>query len=97
MHYEIYFILIISFAVNSINEDLIQLSLHLCKQLRGNNFSSLLLPISSRNTLESQWNHYDQIGIPYNILLNEGTLKTGISQLRSRDTTLKVNRAIIML
>ncbi|KAI4456913.1 glycyl-trna synthetase/dna polymerase subunit gamma-2 [Holotrichia oblita] len=75
--------------VSSVNEDLIQLSLYLCKKLRANNVSSLLLPTSSQNTLEYQWSQYDQMGIPYNILINQSTLTNGIIQLRSRDTTLK--------
>lgn len=76
--------------VSSVNEDLIQLSLYLCKQLRANNVSSLLLPTSSQNTLDYQWSQYDQMGIPYNIFINQSSLTNGIIQLRSRDTTLKV-------
>ncbi|GJQ72455.1 hypothetical protein Trydic_g3530 [Trypoxylus dichotomus] len=83
----------VSFALpksreSSTNEDLVQLSLYLCKQLRANNVSSLFLP-ASLHTLEFQWNHYDQMGIPYNILINQSTLANGVAQLRSRDTTLK--------
>lgn len=83
----------ISFAVagvsSSVISELNDLALYLTKQLRSNHVSTLLLPSSSKLTLEAQWKHYDELGIPYNILLNEGTLRDGIAWLRSRDTTLK--------
>ncbi|KAF5288462.1 hypothetical protein FQR65_LT02114 [Abscondita terminalis] len=83
----------ISFAVtapqSSTTEELGSLALYLCKQLRAEHISSLLLPTATRHTLDLQWNQYDQLGIPYTVVLNEGTLKNGISLLRSRDTTLK--------
>lgn len=49
----------------------------------------MYLPSSYKNTLEVQWKQYDQMGVPYNVLVEEATLKTGIIYLRSRDTTLK--------
>jgi DNA polymerase gamma 2 len=83
----------ISFSIPSgpktVIDQLKDMALYLCRQLRKNQVSSLLLPSSYKNTLDAQWKQYDQMGIPYNVLLNENTLKTGISQLRSRDTTLK--------
>lgn len=81
----------ISFAIPSTggSEELNDLALYLCKELRLHNISCLLLPTSLRNTLEYQWNQYDQLGVPYGILLNENTLKNGIALLRSRETTLK--------
>lgn len=66
------------------------LALYLSKQLRANYVSTLLLPSSSMHILDSQFKQYDQLGIPYNIVLNDKTLVDGISLLRSRDTTLKV-------
>ncbi|KAJ8931380.1 hypothetical protein NQ314_015716 [Rhamnusium bicolor] len=83
----------ISFGVTGSNvstvSELNDLALYLCKQLRTNHISTLLLPSSWRHTLEAQYKQYDQLGIPYNVVLNENTLKNGIAQLRSRDTTLK--------
>ncbi|GLV46022.1 DNA polymerase gamma subunit 2 [Carabus blaptoides fortunei] len=83
----------ISFAISTSNaantEELNELALYLCKQLRVNNVSVLLLPTASRISLDSQWCQYDQLGIPYSILLNDSTLKNGIANLRSRDTKLK--------
>lgn len=71
--------------------ELKDLALYLTKQLRGINCSTFLLPSSYILTLEAQFKQYDQIGIPYTVILNEKTLVDGISYLRSRDTTLKVS------
>lgn len=38
--------------------------------------------------LEEKFKAYDEIGIPYNILLNEKALKDGLFELRNRNTTL---------
>lgn len=77
-------------AASSVAE-LSDLALYLTKQLRTNNVSTLLLPSSFRSSLEYLWKQYDELGIPYNVLLNEKTLKDGLVSLRSRDTTLKVS------
>ncbi|XP_060521464.1 DNA polymerase subunit gamma-2, mitochondrial isoform X2 [Cylas formicarius] len=81
----------ISFAVSgtTVVSELKDLALYLTKQLRVNHVSTLYLPNNSKLTLEAQWKQYDQLGIPFNVLLNEGTLKDGVAYLRSRDTTLK--------
>jgi len=83
----------ISFAITAVGASVVaelnDLALYLTKELRSNHVSTLFLPSSSKLTLESQWKQYDELGIPYNVLLNERTLKDGIAQLRSRDTTLK--------
>ncbi|CAG9863288.1 unnamed protein product [Phyllotreta striolata] len=83
----------LSFAMTGSSQavvhELNDLALYLCKQFRANHVSTLLLPSSSKNSLESQYKQYDQWGIPYTVVLNERTLKDGISNLRSRDTTLK--------
>jgi DNA polymerase gamma 2 len=79
----------VKIAAKTVIDQLKDMALYLCRQLRKNQVSSLLLPSSYKNTLDAQWKQYDQMGIPYNVVLNENTLKTGISQLRSRDTTLK--------
>lgn len=70
--------------------ELSELALYVSKQLRANYISTLLLPSSAKHTLETQFKQYDQFGIPYTVILNDKTLVDGISQLRSRDTTLKV-------
>ncbi|XP_008196614.1 DNA polymerase subunit gamma-2, mitochondrial [Tribolium castaneum] len=83
----------ISFSVPSgtkaVTNELKDLAVYLCRQLRKNHISCLYLPSSYKNTLDFQWKQYDQLGVPYNVLLNEKTLKNGIVFLRSRDTTLK--------
>lgn len=38
--------------------------------------------------LQEQFKAYDEIGIPYNIVLNENALKDGLFELRNRNTTL---------
>ncbi|KAJ8946170.1 hypothetical protein NQ318_004423 [Aromia moschata] len=83
----------ISFAIAGPNAatvgEINDLAVYLCRQLRTNHVSTLLLPSSSKYSLEAQYKQYDQLGIPYSVVLNENTLKNGIIQLRSRDTTLK--------
>lgn len=76
-------------TAKSVTDELKDLAVYLCRQLRKNHISCLYLPSSYKNTLDSQWKQYDQMGIPYNVLLNENTLKNGIIYLRNRDTTLK--------
>ncbi|XP_044760094.1 DNA polymerase subunit gamma-2, mitochondrial [Coccinella septempunctata] len=65
------------------------LALYLTKLLRNNYITTLLLPSNARKTLDAQYKQYDELGIPFNVHLNEATLKDGIAWLRSRDTTLK--------
>lgn len=84
-------ILINAIVDKETTEELKQLATYLCKKLRTNNVSSLLLPSSSKVLLEQQFLQYDELGVPYTIMLNESTLKNGIAYLRSRDTTLKVH------
>ncbi|KAF5293804.1 hypothetical protein FQA39_LY03289 [Lamprigera yunnana] len=83
----------ISFAISSslanVMEELGLLAVYLCRQLRAENISSLLLPSAVKSSLDLQWSHYDQLGVPYTVVLNEATLRNGICLLRSRDTTLK--------
>lgn len=76
-------------STQSILNELNDLGLYLCKQLRTNHVSTLFLPSASKSTLDSQYVQYDQLGIPYTVVLNERTLKDGIGSLRNRDTTLK--------
>ncbi|XP_017776115.1 PREDICTED: DNA polymerase subunit gamma-2, mitochondrial [Nicrophorus vespilloides] len=84
----------ISFAVcntysSGVTIELYDLAQYLCKKLRTNNVSSLLLPKCTTDKLEQQYLQNDFIGVPYTVILNEGTLKNGVALLRSRDTTLK--------
>lgn len=81
-----YFVVLAQSILNELND----LGLYLCKQLRTNHVSTLFLPSASKSTLDSQYVQYDQLGIPYTVVLNERTLKDGIGSLRNRDTTLKV-------
>ncbi|XP_066254386.1 DNA polymerase subunit gamma-2, mitochondrial isoform X2 [Euwallacea similis] len=75
--------------VASNRSELKDLALYLTKQLRSNHLSTLLLPSSSKLPLQVQWRQYDELGVPYSVLLNERTLKDGLVLLRSRDTTLE--------
>lgn len=61
----------------------------LTRELRNTGITVLHLPDSSSMPLEQQLIRYDEMGIPYCIVLNEGTLKNGIIGLRNRDTTLR--------
>lgn len=83
----------ISFAItrSKSTDDLIDLAWFLCRDLRAHHISCLFLPTASKFTLEVQWRQYDQMGIPYCVLLNDDSLKNGIVLLRSRETTLKVS------
>lgn len=66
------------------------LAFYLTKLLKNQYITTLHLPANAKKTVEAQYKQYDELGVPYNIYLNEGTLKDGIAWLRSRDSTLKV-------
>ncbi|XP_050301645.1 DNA polymerase subunit gamma-2, mitochondrial [Anthonomus grandis grandis] len=87
--YRISFAIVSSGVSANVLSELNDLALYLTKQLRLNHVSTLFSASSSKLSLEAQWRLYDEMGIPYNILLNEKTLKDGLAFLRSRDTTLK--------
>ncbi|XP_018323704.1 DNA polymerase subunit gamma-2, mitochondrial [Agrilus planipennis] len=72
-------------VMNNLND----LALYLCKQFRNECISTLLTLNAPKVTQEVQWQQYDQMGIPYTVVLNDNTLRNGIAHLRSRDTTLK--------
>uniref|UniRef100_A0A182JTK0 Glutamyl-tRNA(Gln) amidotransferase subunit C, mitochondrial n=1 Tax=Anopheles christyi TaxID=43041 RepID=A0A182JTK0_9DIPT len=80
----------------NVRNDLIDLSKHLTYVLRDANLpvhESYFFEQSSSGQQHHHDNHHalaqlDQIGIPYALLLSAGTLRTGLLQLRSRDTTL---------
>lgn len=44
--------------------------------------------LSDETALEQKCNEMDAIGVPYGIILDEDSLKTGFMKLRNRDTTL---------
>ncbi|XP_055322683.1 DNA polymerase subunit gamma-2, mitochondrial [Sitodiplosis mosellana] len=44
--------------------------------------------LSDKSALEQKCNEMDAIGVPYGIILDEDSLKTGFMKLRNRDTTL---------
>ncbi|XP_049817230.1 DNA polymerase subunit gamma-2, mitochondrial isoform X2 [Aethina tumida] len=83
----------ISFAIDSAKAagvaELKDLALYLCRQLRDNHVSTLYIPSSYRQKISSLYQQFDQMGVPYNVVLTDSTLKDGIAFLRSRDTTLK--------
>lgn len=41
-----------------------------------------------RSDLEQKFTEMDSIGIPYGLILDEGSLQNGLMKLRCRDTTL---------
>ncbi|KAF7286111.1 hypothetical protein GWI33_007759 [Rhynchophorus ferrugineus] len=70
-------------------DELNDLALYLTKQLRANNVSTLYLFNRTCSASKDSWVQFDELGIPYNVALDENTLKNGVIFLRSRDTTLK--------
>lgn len=70
--------------------ELQDLALYLCKLLKNQNIPTFLIPNSHKIDLDSLWKQFDEMGVPYNVYLNEESLKNGIILLRNRDTTLKV-------
>ena len=68
--------------------------MYVCKQLRKKNVSCLLLPSALQDPLDEQYRLYDELGVPYTVVLNESTLKDGLAHLRNRDTTLLVRYVI---
>lgn len=66
-----------------------ELALHITKELRLEGVSLLYLTDSGQQSLDQQFTRHDELGIPYNIILNDNTLTTGMAGLRNRDTTLK--------
>lgn len=75
---------------SSVVGELEDLALYLCKLLKNQNITTLVLPNCHRIALGSLFKQYDEMGVPYTVHLKEETLKNGIFGLRSRDTTLEV-------
>ncbi|KAK6643115.1 hypothetical protein RUM43_004618 [Polyplax serrata] len=70
-------------------QNLKELAMLLAKKMRKCGISVLMLSDMCTNTIERQMLRNDALGIPYTVLLNENTLKDGIIDIRSRDTTLR--------
>ena len=54
----------------------------------------ILRPIRTTRILTSYLTRFDEMGVPFVILLNENTLQTGVVRLRHRDTTVMVSHSI---
>lgn len=79
------------FEGKKISSDLTDLSTHISNVIRKLGISALNLQkchTNDRNILFSELSQMDQIGVPYCIILDSGSLQTGLMKLRSRDTTL---------
>ncbi|XP_055911779.1 DNA polymerase subunit gamma-2, mitochondrial [Eupeodes corollae] len=71
--------------------DLTDLSTHISNVIRKLGISTLNLQkchTNNRDTLLTEICQMDRIGVPYCIILQSDTLRTGLMKLRSRDTTL---------
>ncbi|KAJ6639583.1 DNA polymerase subunit gamma-2, mitochondrial [Pseudolycoriella hygida] len=71
--------------------ELQDLARYITSLLRRSNISTLNAPkylISEDGALGVALEEMDNIGVPYGILLDEGSLKNGLLQLRNRDTTI---------
>ncbi|GFT36789.1 DNA polymerase subunit gamma-2, mitochondrial [Nephila pilipes] len=84
----------VSFAVGENNLDLFRkvenVASHITKELKNLDIS--VLPDSDLNIsvpLEIKFEKYDEMGIPYVIVLDENSLYTGYAGLRNRDSTLQ--------
>lgn len=74
-------------ADSKVNEDVRDLGKLINLQLGEKNLN-VLNRIDSRETLEKNFSHADQIGIPYSLILGRESLETGLLKLRNRNTTL---------
>jgi len=68
--------------------ELEQLAFYLTKQFRKSGISTACLPDCAKDTLPHQFQRNDEWGVPYTIVLTDNSLKSGIINLRNRDTTL---------
>ncbi|KAK6187868.1 hypothetical protein SNE40_005800 [Patella caerulea] len=60
---------------------------HFLQELRQNGI--MVLDVSDSNGQTSQFKRYDELGIPYTVIMNDQTLDTGVVGLRNRDTNLR--------
>lgn len=80
----------------SINEqsnlvELHDLAKYITSLLRRSNISTLNAPkcfVTGDDALKVAVQEMDNIGVPYGILLDENSLKSGLIKLRNRDTTI---------
>lgn len=75
----------------SSSDDLKELAKYVSLLLRRSNISILDATdchFVEDTALQRQFNQMDAIGIPYGIVLDSDSLKTGFMKLRNRDTTL---------
>lgn len=80
----------------SVSKELTDLALVLARKIRKAGIPCLLLPDIAKTSLESNFSRADAMGIPYTVVMNDKTLTDGIIGIRSRDTTLKVGKEIIL-
>lgn len=82
---------LINFSDASIANDLEDLEKYIKLLLEKSNISVFNLKehtFCDKTALELKYIEMDAIGIPYGIILNEESLRTGLMKLRNRDTTL---------
>ncbi|XP_077980683.1 DNA polymerase subunit gamma-2, mitochondrial-like [Glandiceps talaboti] len=68
--------------------DLREISEHLARDLRKAGVNTLYV-CEPQTSLEQQFIRFDEMGVPFTVVINEKTLKNGIIAMRNRDTTLK--------
>ena len=64
------------------------LALRVLKEVKSC-YVSILGNVDVAGSLENQFNIFDQMGVPYTIIIKESSLDTGLVDVRSRDTTIK--------
>lgn len=72
-------------------DDLEDLAKYIEMLLQRSNISVLNNPdhiFKEKSSLARKCNEMDSIGVPYGLILNEDSLRTGMLKLRNRDTTL---------
>ncbi|XP_006814771.1 DNA polymerase subunit gamma-2, mitochondrial-like [Saccoglossus kowalevskii] len=67
--------------------ELREISEHLAKELRLSGVNTLY--VCDAMTLDQHLVRFDEMGVPFTVIINEGTLKTGVIGMRSRDTALR--------
>lgn len=79
------------FVDATVNRELEDLKKYISMLLKRSNISvlsSLERHCSHLTDLESKYTEMDAIGVPYGIILDTNSLKTGLIKLRNRDTTI---------
>lgn len=83
----------IALLVREPNKDLIDLARYIELLVTETNKSIVIIneaegKVNSREELQDQLQKYDDVGIPYTIILDETALESGLFKLRNRNTTL---------